>query len=108
VVALAQIEQAVLDAQQDARPLIALGELQVQQHDLTQARKSYAAAIALEPTSATAHYHLALVLRSQGEIQAAKKQMDLFRQYHDQESNRGIVGLVRQGQWDYAGFLPAS
>lgn len=106
--ALAQLKRAVVDAKQDARPLTALGELQVQQHDLTEASKSFAAAIALDPTSATAHYQLALLLRSQGELQAANKHMDLFRKYHDQEKNRGIVGLVRQGQWDYAGFLPAS
>jgi tetratricopeptide (TPR) repeat protein len=103
-----QLEKAVLDAQQDARPLAALGELQSEQHHYAAARKSFDRAIALDPTSAVAHYHLASLLRSQGEKEEATKEIALFRKYHDQEKREGIVGLVRQGEWDYAGFLPAN
>ncbi len=103
-----QLEKAVLDAQQDARPLTALGEVQSEQHDYAAARKSFERAIALDPTSAVAHYHLASLLRSQGEKEEANKEMALFRKYHDQEKSEGIVGVVRQGEWDYAGFLPAN
>lgn len=103
-----QLEKAVLGAQQDARPLAALGELQSEQHNHAAARKSFERAIALDPTSAVAHYHLALLLRSQGDKEEANKEMALFRKYHDQEKSEGIVGIVRQGEWDYAGFLPAN
>jgi tetratricopeptide (TPR) repeat protein len=103
-----QLEKAVLGALQDARPLAALGELQAEQGDVVAARKSLERAIALDPTSAAAHYHLASLLRSQGEKEEANKEMALFHKYHDQDKNEGIVGIVRQGQWDYAGFLPAN
>jgi tetratricopeptide (TPR) repeat protein len=106
--AIQQLEKAVLDAQQDARPLAALGELQAEQHDPVAARKSFEKALSFDPTSAIAHYHLASLLRSQGEKEEAGKEMDLFRKYHDQDKKEGIVGIVRQGQWDYAGFLPAN
>lgn len=103
-----QLEKAVLDARQDARPLTALGEVQSEQHNYAAARKSFERAIALDPTSTVAHYHLASLLRSQGEKEEANKEMALFRKYHDQEKSEGIVGIVRQGEWDYAGFLPAN
>jgi len=103
-----QLEKAVLDAQQDARPLAALGELQSERHNYVAARKSFERAIALDPSSAVAHYHLASLLRAQGEKEEANKEMALFRKYHDLEKSNGIVGIVRQGEWDYAGFLPAN
>jgi tetratricopeptide (TPR) repeat protein len=103
-----QFEKAVLLAQDDARPLTALGQLQAEEHDSVAAKDSLERAIAVDPTSAVAHYHLASLLRSQGEREEANKEMALFRKYHEQEKNAGIVGIVRQGQWDYAGFLPAN
>jgi tetratricopeptide (TPR) repeat protein len=103
-----QFQAAASDARQDARPLTALGQLQEQRHELAAAKKSFLQAIALDPASATAHYHLASLLRSEGDFEEARTQIDLFRKYHDQENKQGIVGIVRQGQWDYAGFLPSN
>ena len=31
--------------------------------------------------------------------------MELFNKYHDEENKKGIVGLVSDGKWDYAGLL---
>ena len=103
-----QFLMATSDATQDARPLTALGQIQEQRHEPAAAKKSFLQAIALDPASATAHYHLATLLRSDGDAAEAKSQLDLFRKYHDQENKQGIVGIVRQGQWDYAGFLPSN
>jgi cytochrome c-type biogenesis protein CcmH/NrfG len=103
-----QFQMAVSSASQDARPLIALGQIQEQRHELGEAKKSFLKAIALDQASATAHYHLASLLRSEGNVQEARTQIELFRKYHDQENKQGIVGIMRQGQWDYAGFLPSN
>jgi len=103
-----QFQMAAANARQDARPLTALGQMQAQRHEFAAAKQSFLQAIALDPASATAHYHLASLLRSEGNVEEAKRQIDLFRKYHDQENRQGIVGIVRQGQWDYAGFLPSN
>jgi tetratricopeptide (TPR) repeat protein len=103
-----ELELAVLHAQQDARPLAALGQVQLARHDLRAARISLQRAIELDYTSATAHYNMAMLFRATGEIEEAKKEIELYKEYQEQESKKGIVGLARKGEWDYAGFMPSN
>jgi len=106
--ALRELQQAVNDAKEDARPLAALGQLQLSLQDIPSARRSLQKALDLDPASATAHYYMAMLLRTAGEIEQAKNELERYRKYHDEESKKGIVGLVNEGKWDYAGFLPAN
>lgn len=103
-----ELQHAVTYAPRDARPLAMLGQLQMEQHDLAAAHTSLKRAIDLDPSSAPAHYNMAMLLRSTGETQRAKQELELYRRYHDEERKKGIVGLVRQGEWDYAGFMPSN
>ena len=105
--AVHELEQAVNYARRDARPWAALGRLQLAQHHLGPARLSLQKAIDLDPASATAHYYMAMLLRESGETEAAKKEIERFSESRSQEKKKGIVGLVSEGKWDYAGFLPA-
>lgn len=104
--ALHELEQAVNDANRDARPLAALGQLQLSVHDLRSARRSLRKAIDLDPTYSTAHYYMAMLLRTVGQTDEAKNEIERYKKYHDEENKEGIVGLVSEGKWDYAGFLP--
>lgn len=108
VLALREMKLAVKCAGEDARPLVALGQLQLAQHDLTQARVSLQKAINIDPGYAPAHYQMAMVLSALGEHTEAMKQLEQFNKYHDEEKRKGIVGLVYEGKWDYAGFLPSN
>jgi tetratricopeptide (TPR) repeat protein len=104
--ALRELQKAVDAAKEDARPWAALGQLQLAQNDLVSARLSLNKAIELNPGYPVAHYHLARLLKVTGESAEAAKEMDLFTRYHEEENKKGIVGLVGEGKWDYAGFLP--
>lgn len=106
--ALRELQQAVDDASEDARPWAALGQLQLAQHDLLAARESLQKAIGIDPGYAPAHYHIAMLLNAIGEKAAALKEFELFNKYHEEEMKKGIVGLVSEGKWDYAGFLPSN
>jgi tetratricopeptide (TPR) repeat protein len=108
VLALSEMKLAVRSAGGDARPLAALGQLQLAQHDLTQARVSLQKAINIDPGYAPAHYQMAMLLNALGEHAEAMKQLEQFNKYHDEEKRKGIVGLVSEGKWDYAGFLPSN
>lgn len=108
VLALHELEKAVTYAKQDSRPLAALGQLQLALHDLPSARRSLQKAIELDPSSAIAHYSMAMLLRRTGEIEEAQNELERYKKYHDEESKNGIVGLVRKGEWDYPGFLPSN
>jgi tetratricopeptide (TPR) repeat protein len=103
-----ELEHAAMYAPQDARPLAMLGQLQMERHDFVSARMSLKRAINLDDTSASAHYSMAMLLRSTGETQQAKREIELYQRYHDEDGKRGIVGLVRKGEWDYAGFMPTN
>jgi len=103
-----ELEHAATYAPQDARPLAMLGRLQMERHNIASARASLKKAIDLDNTSASAHYAMAMLLRSSGEKQQAKREIELYQRYHDEEGKRGIVGLVRKGEWDYAGFMPTN
>lgn len=94
-------------AKEDARPLAALGQLQLAQHHFATARVSLNKAIELDPKYAVAHYQMAGLVNATGE-QAAAKELELFQRYHEEEKRRGIIGLVTEGTWDYAGFLPSN
>src|SRR5215469_9752139 len=83
-----EVEHAVTYAPRDARPLAMLGHLQMEQHDLAAAHTSLKRAIELDPTSASAHYNMAMLLRSTGKTQRAKQELELYRRYHDDESKR--------------------
>jgi tetratricopeptide (TPR) repeat protein len=104
--ALGELQLAVKYAGNDARPLAALGQLEIILHNFPSARRSLEKAIQVDPASATAHYTLAMLLRSAGKSQEAKNEIALYKKYHDEEDKQGIVGLVRQGEWDYPGFMP--
>jgi tetratricopeptide (TPR) repeat protein len=104
--ALRDLQQAVNCAKDDARPWAALGQLQVAQHDLLSAHQSLQKAIELDPEYAPAHYQMARLLKATGEQVEAAKELELFNKYHDEENKKGIVGMVSDGKWDYAGFLP--
>jgi len=104
--ALHQLEQAVSYAKDDARPWAALGQLQLAQHDLSSAHQSLQRAIELDPQFAAAHYQMARLLKATGEQAEAAKELELFNKYHDEENKKGMVGLVSEGKWDYAGYLP--
>jgi hypothetical protein len=49
---------------------------------------------------------MARLLKETGEQGEAAKELELFSKCHDEENKKGIVGLVSEGKWDYAGFLP--
>jgi len=104
--ALGELRQAVKHAGEDARPLAALGQLQLEMHDLSSARASLSRAIELDPGYATAHYHMARLLKLTGEASGAAKELELFNQYRSQENKKGIIGVVSEGKWDYAGYFP--
>jgi len=104
--ALHELQQAVSSAKEDARPWAALGQLQLAQRHLVSARVSLSKAVKLDPEYAPAHYQMARLLKATGEQAAAAKEFELFSKYHEEENKKGIVGLVKEGQWDYAGFLP--
>jgi tetratricopeptide (TPR) repeat protein len=104
--ALRELQDAVLDAKDDARPWAALGQVQLARHELTSARTSLKRAIELDPSYSPAHYHMARLLNVTGEQSEAAKELELFSKCRDQENKKGIVGLVSEGKWDYAGFLP--
>jgi tetratricopeptide (TPR) repeat protein len=104
--ALHDLQQAVLNAKDDARPWAALGQVQLARHDLSSARTSLKKAIELDPSYSPAHYHMARLLKETGEQSEAAKELELFSKCHDEENKKGIVGLVSEGKWDYAGFLP--
>jgi tetratricopeptide (TPR) repeat protein len=104
--ALRELRQAARSAKEDARPWAALGQLQLAQHDLVSARVSLSKALELNPGYAFAHYQMARLLKTEGEQAAAAKELELFSKYHEEENRKGILGLVKEGQWDYAGFLP--
>ena len=106
--ALREFQQAANSAKDDARPWAALGQLQLAQHDHVSARTSLQKAIELDPGYATAHYHMARLLKATGKQAAATKELELFKKYHAEENKKGIVGLVSEGRWDYAGFLPSN
>jgi len=105
--ALHELQQAVNCAKEDARPLAVLGQLQLEQHEFLSASVSLKKAIELDPGYATPHYHLARLLKLAGKQAEAAKELELFKKYHDEENKKGIVGLVSDGRWDYAGFLPS-
>ena len=104
--ALRDLQHAVNNAKDDVRPLAALGQLQLAQHDLPSARASLQRAIELDPRYAPAHYQMARLLKATGEQAEAAKELQLFNKYHDEENKEGIIGLVSNGKWDYAGYLP--
>lgn len=104
--ALRDLKQAVNNGRDDARPLAALGQLQLAQHDLLSAHASLRKAIELDPRYAPAHYQMARLLKATGEQAEAAKELELFNKYHDEENKKGIVGMVSAGKWDYAGYLP--
>jgi tetratricopeptide (TPR) repeat protein len=104
--ALRDLQQAVNYAKDDARPLAALGQLQLAQHDLLSARASLTKAIELDPGYALAHYQMARLLNATGEQAEAATELELFNKYHDEENKKGIVGMVSDGKWDYVGYLP--
>lgn len=104
--ALRDLKQAVNNGRDDARPLAALGQLQLAQHDLLSAHASLRKAIELDPRYAPAHYQMARLLKVAGEQAEAAKELELFNKYHDEENKKGIVGMVSAGKWDYAGYLP--
>jgi tetratricopeptide (TPR) repeat protein len=106
--ALHELKQSVAYAERDARPLAALGQMQLEQHDLAAAHVSLEKAIALNPAFSTAHYYMAMLLRATGERKEAEKEIEKFKKYRDEENKKGIVGLMSNGKWDYAGFLPAN
>ena len=91
-------------AKDDARPWAALGQLQLARHDLSSAHLSLLKAIELDPQFAVAHYQMAAT--ATGKQAEAAKELELFNKYHDEENKKGIVGLVSEGKWDYAGYLP--
>ena len=82
------------NAKDDVRPLAALGQLQLAQHDLPSARASLKRAIELDPRYAPAHYQMARLLKATGEQAEAAKELQLFNKYHDEENKEGIIGLV--------------
>lgn len=106
--AIRELQLAANEAQEDPRPLAALGQLQLAQHDFAAARVSLDKAIRLDPDYAVAHYHLAMLLKTTGEQAAAAKELELFQRCHEEEKKRGIIGLVSGGNWDYVGFLPSN
>jgi len=104
--ALRDLQQAVNNGKGDVRPLAALGQVQLAQHDFATARISLKNAIELDPQYALAHYHLARLLKATGEQEESAKELELFNKYRDEENKKGIVGLMSNGKWDYAGYLP--
>lgn len=106
--ALRELQQAINVAGKDARPWAELGQLQMEQKQYALARKSLSKAIQIDPGYALAHYYLAMVLKRSGDQAEAEKEANLFKERHDEETKNGIVGLVAEGKWDYAGFLPAN
>lgn len=106
--AFRELQKAISVAGNDARPWAELGHLQMEQRQFTSARASLRKAIQIDPGYALAHYYLAMVLSRSGEHAEAEKEASLFKERHREESKNGIVGLMAEGKWDYAGFLPAN
>ena len=67
-------------AKEEARPLAALGQLQLAQHHFATARVSLNKAIELDPKYAVAHYQMAGLVKPTGEQAAAAKELELFQE----------------------------
>jgi tetratricopeptide (TPR) repeat protein len=98
VAASRDLTRATLYANNDARPWAALAELQMDTNELTSASLSLDRAVALDPTSATAHYQRASLYRQKKMMTEARQELDLFRKYQQQEKEKRVVGIAIASQ----------
>jgi tetratricopeptide (TPR) repeat protein len=88
------LTKAVAYAKDDPRPWAALAELQMDTDDLASARMSLDRALALNPTSATAHYQRASLFRLEKKTAETKQELELFRKYQQLEKEQRVVGIA--------------
>ena len=64
-----------------------LGDMESEANNLPAAIDEYAAGLKLEPGNARAHYRLALLYRRNGQQEAARKEMEAYRELHGKPSD---------------------
>ena len=85
-----------------------LGVLYVEEHKYNQALPEFQQALKLKPDLAEAHYHLGQVYSRLGEKASAKREYDLYEQFHKQEMTEDERRSKRIGQVVYSLQEPSS
>jgi Tfp pilus assembly protein PilF len=75
----------------DSDAKLGLAKTLIEMNQLDKAQALLEQTVQLEPTNAVAHYRLATLYRKKGEVEDAKREVELYRKYKDMKEKLRAV-----------------